>query len=495
MANYDGHMTKRQRTDDSGHGVQSGSMFQMNQNNDAEDNFDDPHKTQPSPVIHVRGLVESAIEADIVNALQQFGSISYVIMMPKRRQALVEFDSIQGARNCVTYAAQNQLFVNGQAAYFNYSTSQRITRPGGPDDTRTANHILLFTVLNPQYPITVDVMHTICSPYGQVQRIVIFRKNGVQSMVEFENVDSAKRAKQSLNGADIYSGCCTLKIEYAKPDRLNVIRNDQDSWDYTNPNLSKDWGGNSNVSGPGPRSAPLLQEPRYESRGMGGLMGGMGGGGGGYSGGYDQEGFDGYNSGGHGGQFGGMQQDRYAPRPPMGRDPGFNRGGGYNEMGPMCGMQSPSHGAPPQQGCVLMVYGLNMEKVNCDKLFNLFCLYGNVIRIKFLKSKDGSAMVQLGDGGAVDRAMQNLNSSFFFGSKMQMAISKQAFLQDVPNPHELIDGTSSFKDYMGNRNNRFTTPEAASKNRIQTPSKILHYSMPHPMLLRMTSMSYLKVLV
>lgn len=32
----------------------------------------------------------------------------------------------------------------------------------------------------------------------------------------FESVDQAKRAKQALNGADIYSGCCTLKIEYAK---------------------------------------------------------------------------------------------------------------------------------------------------------------------------------------------------------------------------------------------------------------------------------------
>lgn len=87
-------------------------------------------------------------------------------------------------------------------------------------------------------------------------------------------MQSAQRAKASLNGADIYSGCCTLKIEYAKvttllvlltlkctfnilqmhgyghfmitiiiclvllqPPRLNVFKNDQDTWDYTNPNL------------------------------------------------------------------------------------------------------------------------------------------------------------------------------------------------------------------------------------------------------------------
>nr|XP_023020045.1 heterogeneous nuclear ribonucleoprotein L-like [Leptinotarsa decemlineata] len=83
------------------------------------------------------------------------------------------------------------------------------------DDTKP-NHILLFTIINPMYPITVDVLHTICQSSGQVLRIVIFKKNGVQAMVEFESVESAMRAKDSLNGADIYSGCCTLKIDFAK---------------------------------------------------------------------------------------------------------------------------------------------------------------------------------------------------------------------------------------------------------------------------------------
>lgn len=32
----------------------------------------------------------------------------------------------------------------------------------------------------------------------------------------FDSIDCAKRAKDSLHGADIYSGCCTLKIDFAK---------------------------------------------------------------------------------------------------------------------------------------------------------------------------------------------------------------------------------------------------------------------------------------
>ena len=53
--------------------------------------------------------------------------------------------------------------------------------------------------------------------------------------------------------------------------------------------------------------------------------------------------------------------------------------------------------------------------------------------------------------------------------------SKQAYITDVTKPYDLPDGTPSFKDFMGSRNNRFNTPEAAQKNRIQPPAKVLHY--------------------
>lgn len=223
---------------------------------------------------------------------------------------------------------------------------------------------------------------------------------------------------------------------------------------------------------------PYGNEQGYDSRGPPGGYntqgsGGYGGPGGpvGYNtgasgyGGYEQS--DGY-TGGYGSPGRGQQYDGGFGSQP---DRGFGRPS--RQQYPDVGSQAP--GGVPQQGAVLMVYGLNMDKINCDRLFNLFCLYGNVVRIKFLKSKEGSAMIQMGDALAVDRCIQNLSNCTFFGNKMQLGHSKQAFLQDVPNPHEIPDGSSSFKDFMGSRNNRFTNPEAASKNRIQSPSKVLHF--------------------
>ncbi|KAJ0061454.1 hypothetical protein NL108_001860, partial [Boleophthalmus pectinirostris] len=442
--------------------------------------YDDPHKPLPSPVVHIRGLVDGVMEADLMEALQEFGTISFAVMMPKKRQALVEFEDMNGSCNAVTYAAENQVYIAGHPAFINYSTSQKISRPGDSDDTRSVNNVLLLTIINPIYPITTDVLYTICNNCGPVQRIVIFRKNGVQSMVEypshfstFDSVQSAQRAKASLNGADIYSGCCTLKIEYAKPTRLNVFKNDQDTWDYTNPNLS----GQGNTQLPNPNANPNKRQRQPAL--LGDHPPDYGG---------PQSGYHGYGD------------DSYGPPPPhrMGAGMG-SRGRGSQRYGPGYGPPPPEYG-PHAESPVLMVYGLESTKINADKVFNIFCLYGNVervsqiehvrlslrstptqmfpfdflLKVKFMKSKPGAAMVEMGDCYAVDRAITHLNNTFLFGQKLNVCVSKQQAI--VPGQcYQLDDNTSSFKDFHGSRNNRFTSPEQAAKNRIQHPSNVLHF--------------------
>lgn len=123
----------------------------------------------------------------------------------------------------------------------------------------------------------------------------------------------------------------------------------------------------------------------------------------------------------------------------------------------------------------MMVYGLDPQTANADRLFNLCCLYGNVVRIKFLKTKEGTAMVQMGDGLSVERCVQNLNNVTVGDYTLTLAFSKQAYLSEVMNPYPLPDKSPSFKDYVGNKNNRFLTPASIHKNRIQPPSKVLHF--------------------
>ena len=43
-----------------------------------QESFDDPHKTSESSVVHVRGLAETVVEADLIEAVQPFGNVGYV---------------------------------------------------------------------------------------------------------------------------------------------------------------------------------------------------------------------------------------------------------------------------------------------------------------------------------------------------------------------------------------------------------------------------------
>jgi polypyrimidine tract-binding protein 2 len=97
--------------------------------------------------------------------------------------------------------------------------------------------ILLLSIANPVYSITCDVLHQIMSPYGNVLRIVIFMKNGLHAMVEFDNEQSAGAAQRALDGRDIYEGSCTLKIVLSHTETLNIKHNDERQRDYTRPDL------------------------------------------------------------------------------------------------------------------------------------------------------------------------------------------------------------------------------------------------------------------
>jgi len=124
---------------------------------------------------------------------------------------------------------------------------------------------------------------------------------------------------------------------------------------------------------------------------------------------------------------------------------------------------------------VCMIYGLEPDKFNCQRVFNIFCQYGNINRVMFLKNKEGTAMIEMDCPDSVDRAIHNLNHTAIFGLKLRLDWSKKQYIDEVRNPHELQDGSMSYADFSRDRNNRFDTPERAAKNRVIAPTSILHF--------------------
>ncbi|CBY18131.1 unnamed protein product [Oikopleura dioica] len=297
------------------------------------------------------------------------------------------------------------------------------------------HNIVLLTIRNPFYPITTSVLHKAAARFGDIKRIVIFKKKFLQAMIEFSDIKMAIQAKAGLHGQDIYSGCCSIKCEYARTEKLNVYKNDDTTWDYSVSSQGQVQKKPCGLLGDRPiipNGAPFNAERESVP---------------------PQVPFPVYN-------------DAHGYPPPRGMAPvdtqGFNQG--FERY--------------PQEVCttsVVMVYGVD-DNMNCQRLFNLLCVYGNVLKVKFLRSKNNTAMVQLGDPQAVDRCCQLLTGSRLFENLLTLAPSKQLHLVDTSSAiFDLNDGSPSFADFSSSRNHRFTSQKMAAMNRTQKPNKSLHY--------------------
>ncbi|GAB2293971.1 hypothetical protein Dimus_028185 [Dionaea muscipula] len=100
------------------------------------------------------------------------------------------------------------------------------------------SNVLLASIENMQYPVTLDVIHMVFSTFGPVQKIAMFDKNGgVQALVQYPDIQTAGVAKEALEGHCIYDGgFCKLHLSYSRHTDLSIKVNNDRSRDYTLPN-------------------------------------------------------------------------------------------------------------------------------------------------------------------------------------------------------------------------------------------------------------------
>ncbi|KAK6058518.1 hnRNP-L/PTB/hephaestus splicing factor family protein [Cooperia oncophora] len=390
----------------------------------------DPLHPDPSPVVHVRNLGAQVTEADLIESLGSFGTIAYVTMLQAQRMALVEFEEQKAATACINFAASNLIYVGGGTPMFNYSTSKKVQRTGFESDT--PSKVLVITVYNVRIPIDVHVFHRVCCPHAHVVRAAIVRKSVMQALVEFENVESARKVKHATNGADIYPGSCTLKVEFAKLEFVKVTRQDAEQWDYTCAQGEL-------PGGPQPRKQRKTLLPAPEPYG------------------YVQAGYPGSNIEENSGKEGGS----HASSGLLGSSPYDSQDSlGRGILRPLPAYQSGDHGDCQSSldlpGRVVMIYGVDREKLNCEKLFSLLCQYGNVLRIRFMGKKRDTAMAELGTPTAVGQCYKISARSYTI------------WIEDVRLK-------TSISKCRADDVYRFSTPEVAARNRLTVPTKVLHW--------------------
>ncbi|KAL0321529.1 UNVERIFIED_CONTAM: Polypyrimidine tract-binding protein2 [Sesamum calycinum] len=184
-------------------------------------------------------------------ALVQFSDSETALL---RRMPLMEgaFQELGPCSLRITYSAHTDLSVKFQSHRSrDYTNPLLPVAPSAIDASGQFNlgadgkklepesNVLLASIENMQYAVTLDVLHTVFSAFGPVLKIAMFDKNGgLQALIQYPDVPTAVVAKEALEGHCIYDGgYCKLHISYSRHTDLSIKVNNDRSRDYTIPSI------------------------------------------------------------------------------------------------------------------------------------------------------------------------------------------------------------------------------------------------------------------
>ncbi|NWI70897.1 PTBP1 protein, partial [Todus mexicanus] len=281
-----------------------------------------------------------------------------------------------------------------------------------------------------------NIILQIFSKFGTVLKIITFTKNNqFQALLQCADPVSAQHAKLSLDGQNIYNGCCTLRIDFSKLTSLNVKYNNEKSRDYTRPDL------------PSGDNQPTLDQTMAAAFGAPGII-------------------------------------SPSPYAGAGFPPTFPIPQGAGLTVPaLAPLAIPAAAAVAAAGrvaipgltgagnCVLLVSNLSPETVLVSSLFE--GVYGDVQRVKILFKKKENALVQMTDGNQAQLAMSHLNGQKLHGKPIRITLSKH---QTVQLPRDGQEDQGLTKDFGNSPLHRFKKPGSKNFQNIFPPSATLHLS-------------------
>ncbi|KAF6768423.1 hypothetical protein AHF37_05808 [Paragonimus kellicotti] len=226
----------------------------------------------PSCVIHVRNMPSDVNENEIALLAIPFGIIKNMVLSKKNNQSLIEMEVLEDAIELVSYYEKYPVLLHGKNIILQFSTHTylELTSENSLVDNAVKNanrivqqdlsgaqsgnpnsvlRIVIENIMGQQ--INHVILYKIFHRFGKILRVLIFlRQNQYQCMLEFQNHIQAFVAMLHLNGQNIYTGCCSLRVEFSRTrGPLEVRRENDKCRDYTvSPLMEEELNNPSSVS-------------------------------------------------------------------------------------------------------------------------------------------------------------------------------------------------------------------------------------------------------
>uniref|UniRef100_H2MG45 Polypyrimidine tract binding protein 1 n=1 Tax=Oryzias latipes TaxID=8090 RepID=H2MG45_ORYLA len=416
----------------------------------------------PSRVLHIRKLPIDITETEVISLGLPFGDVTNLLMLKAKNQAFLEMNSEEAAQNMVGYYSTVMPIIRQQPVFVQFSNHKELKTDNSPNQERaqaalralSSSHVdtaalvvapssvLRVVVENLLYPVSLDALCQIFSKFGTVLRIIVFTKNNqFQALLQYAEGASAQAAKVSLDGQNIYNGCCTLRISFSKLTTLNVKYNNDKSRDFTRPDLP---------SGDG---QPTMEHQAMATAFGPGIISASP-----------------YTGATH------AFPPAFALQPVSSPYAGLTMSGLPGTLASLTLPAGARLGFPaiPAGHSVVLVSNLNAECGTIMKRFlTCWCVYGDVMRVKILFNKKENALVQMSDSTQAQLAMSHLNGQRLHGRPLRITLSKHTSVQ---LPREGHEDQGLTKDYSSSPLHRFKKPGSKNYSNIFPPSATLHLS-------------------
>ncbi|KAK2554617.1 Polypyrimidine tract-binding protein 1 [Acropora cervicornis] len=213
----------------------------------------------PSKVIHVRNVPYDATDTEdhkpffkelisetfvfqLLALGLPFGRVKNVLLLKaKKPHEPTQMEDKQTAATFLSYYTQAAPAIRGQVVYVQYSNHPELKTEPSQHSVGTSKIIAAAQSDFPTSPYASDGQQAAAAvaaalskgagkSLGNILRIVTFTKNAqFQALIEFSSTTEAELAKVTLDGQNIYNGCCTLHLEYSKLTTLTVKFNNEKS--------------------------------------------------------------------------------------------------------------------------------------------------------------------------------------------------------------------------------------------------------------------------
>jgi len=438
---------------------------------------------QASKVVHLRSLPNDVTDAEVIQLGMTYGRVANILMLKGKNQAFLEMEDEDVAKNMVSSSESNPPTIRQRIIYIQFSNHKQLKTDTSPNQMRTqavlqalqqteggTNHVLRAVVENMIYPITIDVLNTIFSKFGVVLKIITFNKsNQFQALIQMGDSMQTQKAKMSLDGQNIYNGCCTLRVDFSRLNCLNVKLNNDKSRDFTRSDLptGNEVANNQSLLGSATsilQDTPSLMSNPYSATqqalasiisqsSLASMV---------------QAGISSATNN----NTGPIDMHQLTSQIASQLTNHSNSLQGLNQLGNSTGQLNRNHVGGGH--VVLHVSNLNEEKVKSpEQLFMLFGVYGDVQRVKILFQKKSSALVQIVDASQANQVRRHLHGVKFYGRPLNILVSRH---QQVQLPKDGLDVENLTKDYANSPLHRFKKPGSKNFSNIFTPSSVLHLS-------------------